>query len=147
MYVLLSPVWQRRLSSHAAECGWHGYTSGFSESRWKSERARPGRTWREPGGSANPSISDSVRLKLGEVATGSTYISKMFLKKTSMFMLVLRVLLNMKMCYVMDSRPGYEGKFGLSHCKCWIYIDKLVACSETPDLFVVFITGCIVGSL
>ena len=31
----------------------------------KSERARPGRTRFEPGGSADPSISNSVRLELG----------------------------------------------------------------------------------
>ena len=44
-----------RLSSHAAECVWRGYTSDFWE----------GHTWREPGGSADPSISDSVLLELG----------------------------------------------------------------------------------
>ena len=65
MCVLLSLVRQRRLYSHAAECRRRSYTSNFREGRVPSERVRPGRTWREPVGIANLSISDSVWLKLG----------------------------------------------------------------------------------
>ena len=56
MCVLLSLVRQRRLYSHAAT---------FRGGRVQSGRVRPGRTWREPGGSTNSSISDSVRLEPG----------------------------------------------------------------------------------
>ena len=66
MCVLLSLVRQRRLYSHAAECRRHSYTSSFREVRVPSERVGLGRTWREPGGSANSSISDSVRLEPGQ---------------------------------------------------------------------------------
>ena len=62
MCVLLSLV---RLYSHAAECRWCSYTSTFRGGRAQSGRVWPGRTWHEPGGSANSSISDSVRLEPG----------------------------------------------------------------------------------
>ena len=65
MCVLLSLVRQKRLYSHAADCRRRSYTSTFRGGRVQSGRVRPGRTWREPGGSTNSSISDSVWLEPG----------------------------------------------------------------------------------
>ena len=65
MCVLLSLVRQRRLNSHAAECRRRSYTSTFRGDRVQSGRVQPGRTWREPGGNASSSISDSLRLEPG----------------------------------------------------------------------------------
>ena len=66
---------QGRLLSHMAGCRRRDLTSTFCAGRVQNERVRPGHTWREPGGSTNWSISDSVRLEPGrdksaiEVAT------------------------------------------------------------------------------
>ena len=65
MCVLLSLVRQRRLYSYAAECRRRSYTSTFRGGRVQRGRVRPGRTWREPSGSTNSSISDFIRLEPG----------------------------------------------------------------------------------
>ena len=92
--MLLSLVRQVRLFSHAADCRRRSHTSTFRGGRVQNGRVRPGHTWREPGGSTNSPISDSVRLKPGrdksaiEVATlplgyVTTYIYKTMLVVTS----------------------------------------------------------------
>ena len=63
MCVLFSLVRLRQLYSHVAECRRRSYMSTFREGRVQSGRVRQGRTWPERGGSANSSISDSVRLE------------------------------------------------------------------------------------
>ena len=65
MYVLLSLVRQGRLFSHAADCRRCDHTSTFRGGRVQSGRVRPSHMWREPGGSTNSSISDSVWLEPG----------------------------------------------------------------------------------
>ena len=76
MCVLLSLVRQKRLYSHTADCRQRSYTSNFCGGRVQSGRVRPGHTWREPGGSTNSSISDSVRLEPGRnnLQVRSSYI-------------------------------------------------------------------------
>ena len=87
MCVLLSLVRQGRLFSHAADCRQRGYMSTFRGGRAQNERVRPGHTWREPGGSTNLSLSDSVRLEPGrdksasEVATTLCPLGPMQAKK------------------------------------------------------------------
>ena len=66
---------QGRPLSHVAGCRRRDLTSTFRGGRVQNERMRPSHTWREPGGSADSSDSDSVRLEPGrdksaiEVAT------------------------------------------------------------------------------
>ena len=65
IFVLLSLARQGRPLSHAAGCRRRDLTSTFRGGRVRNERMRLGHTWCEPGGSANSSDSDSIRLEPG----------------------------------------------------------------------------------